>query len=76
MMCARGVAAIESRIGTVSTRAIIFDYVTRGGQKTTRLVPAPRPLKKAFLGILDGTGLGRVPLCVPLGNLYMFAQKP
>jgi len=41
-----------------------------------RLVPAPRPLKKAFLGILQGTGLGRVPLRVPLGNLYMFAQKP
>jgi hypothetical protein len=33
-------------------------------------------LKKAFLGILQGTGLGRVPLRVPLGNLYVFAQKP
>lgn len=41
-----------------------------------RLVPAPAALKKAALAILNGTGLGRLPVRVPLGNLYLIAQKP
>jgi hypothetical protein len=41
-----------------------------------RLVPVPSVLKKSFLAILDGAGLGRVPLRVPLGNLYLIARKP
>jgi SAM-dependent methyltransferase len=41
-----------------------------------RLMPVPAPLKKITLGFLDFTYLGRLPLRVPLGNLYMIAQKP
>jgi len=42
----------------------------------TRLVPMPANLKKIVLAGLDFTHLGRLPLQVPLGNLYMIAQKP
>ncbi len=42
----------------------------------TRLMPWPAALKKIALTILDFTYLGRLPLRVPLGNLYMIAQKP
>lgn len=40
-----------------------------------RLVPMPVALKKAALAGLRATGLGRVPMRVPLGNLYMIAQR-
>ena len=42
----------------------------------TRLIPVPPPLKQIALGFLDFIYLGRLPLRVPLGNLYMIAQKP
>jgi SAM-dependent methyltransferase len=42
----------------------------------TRLTPLPTALKEIALGVLDFTYLGRLPLRVPLGNLYMIAQKP
>lgn len=41
-----------------------------------RLVPLPAPLKKALLATLDGTGVGRWRVKIPLGNLYAIAQKP
>jgi SAM-dependent methyltransferase len=41
-----------------------------------RLVPLPSALKKSLLALLNGAGLGRLPLRVPLGNLYMIARKP
>jgi len=41
-----------------------------------RLVPLPAALKKAVLGVLDSTFLGRWRLRVPLGNLYIIAQRP
>jgi len=42
----------------------------------TRLIPLPGALKKTMLAALDVTYLGHVPLRIPLGNLYMIAQKP
>ncbi len=42
----------------------------------TRLVPLPGALKRPLLAALGATRLGRIPLRLPLGNLYMIAQKP
>ncbi len=42
----------------------------------TRLMPLPATLKKIMLSALEITCVGRLPLRVPLGNLYMIAQKP
>jgi len=42
----------------------------------TRLVPVPAALKRIALSFLGFTYLGRLPLRVPLGNLYVIAQKP
>ena len=41
-----------------------------------RLVPFPGFLKKALLATLGGTGVGRLRVKVPLGNLYMIGRKP
>jgi len=41
-----------------------------------RLVPSPRTLKETVLKIANGTGLARLSCAVPLGNLYVIAQKP
>jgi hypothetical protein len=41
-----------------------------------RLVPSPAGIKKAVLQMANSTGLGRLSFSVPLGNLYMLAQKP
>jgi len=41
-----------------------------------RFVPVPGGIKSAVLSFLKATGLGSVPLSVPLGNLYLVAQKP
>ena len=41
-----------------------------------KLVPLPSPVKRYLLATLSATRLGRVPLRLPLGNLYMIAQKP
>jgi len=40
------------------------------------LAPVPTNLKQHILVLLDTIGLGRVPLRISLGNLYMIAQKP
>jgi SAM-dependent methyltransferase len=41
----------------------------------TRLVPLPSSLKKATLAALDST-IGHLLVRVPLGNLYIIAQRP
>jgi len=41
-----------------------------------RLAPIARLLKQALLSVLVNAGLGRMRLFVPLGNLYLIAQKP
>ncbi len=33
-------------------------------------------LKQKLLGVLETTGIGKFRLSVPLGNLYIIAQKP
>jgi SAM-dependent methyltransferase len=45
-------------------------------QYITRLVPLPAPLKRLLLWLLKRSGLGRIPLSVPLGNLFLVGQKP
>ena len=41
-----------------------------------RLLPLSARPKQATLGWLQRHALGRLRLCVPLGNLYLVAQKP
>lgn len=41
-----------------------------------RLVPLPRFAKVPALKLLSATGIGRIPLRVPLGNQYLVAEKP
>jgi SAM-dependent methyltransferase len=41
-----------------------------------RLLPLPVGPKRVALGWLQGHSIGRLRLCVPLGNLYLVAQKP
>jgi len=41
-----------------------------------RLVPLPTALKTPFLNLLKGSPLGRIPLSILLGNLFIVAQKP
>ena len=41
-----------------------------------RLLPLPAKPKQATLGWLERHSLGRLRLRVPLGNLYLVAQKP
>lgn len=40
-----------------------------------RLAPLPPRLRKAALATGDKTGLGRITLPLPLGNLYLIAEK-
>ena len=42
----------------------------------TRLAPLPSALKLFLLTLLRGNRIGRIRLSVPLGNLYLIAQKP
>lgn len=41
----------------------------------SQLFPFPRPVKPLVMGILDRTGLSRMKVSVPLGNLYAIARK-
>jgi hypothetical protein len=41
-----------------------------------RLLPVPRGIKRAALGRLQNSPIGRWRLWVPLGNLYLVARKP
>lgn len=41
-----------------------------------RLMPLPRHVKQSILTFLKAIRLGRIKLSVPLGNLYLIAQKP
>jgi len=40
------------------------------------LFPLPSPLKRVVSWSLARSGLGRLPLSVPLGNMYLVAMKP
>jgi SAM-dependent methyltransferase len=40
-----------------------------------RLAPIPEALRRAALAACDATGLGRVNLALPVGNLYVIAAK-
>lgn len=42
----------------------------------TRLVPLPGSMKRSLLDWLAHSAVGRIRLSVPLGNLYLVAQKP
>jgi SAM-dependent methyltransferase len=44
-------------------------------QYIMRLVPFPALLKRTLLWLLKRSGLGRLPLSVPLGNLFLIAKK-
>ncbi|HNW44281.1 MAG TPA: class I SAM-dependent methyltransferase [Elusimicrobiales bacterium] len=41
-----------------------------------RLLPLPAALKRALLGFLANSGLGKFRLTMPLGNIYLIAVKP
>ena len=41
-----------------------------------RLMPLPSLLKRAVMMALAKSHIGRICLCLPLGNLYLIAQKP
>ena len=41
-----------------------------------RLVPLPTALKTSLLNFLKGSPLGRIPLSILLGNLFIIAQRP
>jgi len=41
----------------------------------TRLIPLPKPMKQALLSALSSSGIGKASLHLPLGNLYLLAQK-
>jgi SAM-dependent methyltransferase len=41
-----------------------------------RLVPLPKFVKMPLLNMLKTNSFGSIPLSVPLGNLFIFAQKP
>jgi SAM-dependent methyltransferase len=42
----------------------------------TRLLPLPAAVKRPLLAGLERSAIGRVRLSVPLGNLYLVAQRP
>jgi SAM-dependent methyltransferase len=44
-------------------------------QYIIRLVPFPSSVKQFLLWILKKSSLGGIPVCIPLGNLYLVAQK-
>jgi SAM-dependent methyltransferase len=56
------------RVGSVYNSYCIY-YLTR-------LVPLPAMLKNTVLTLLKGNPIGHTRLSVPLGNLYLIAQKP
>lgn len=56
------------RIGLVYNRYSLY-YMAR-------LVPLPAVVKRFALTLLKGNPVGRIRLSVPLGNLYLIAQKP
>lgn len=59
-----------------------FDVVDAGAATNTlslrhllHLLPAPAGLKQSVLNASDRTGIGRVPMRLPLGNLYAIGRK-
>lgn len=41
-----------------------------------RLLPLPTPLKRLLLEAIKRSGIGRLRMSIPIGNLYLVAQKP
>jgi len=41
-----------------------------------RLLPMPPKIKQRLLGFIDHTPLNKISLTLPIGNLYVIAQKP
>ena len=56
------------QVGSVSN-----DYTMR---YLARLLPLPGPLKSGVMSLFGKTPIGRIQLRVPLGNLFIVAQKP
>jgi SAM-dependent methyltransferase len=59
-----------------------FEVLESGAVRNTysvdylaRLLPLPSGVKRAVLGSLAAVPLGRLPLSVPLGNLYLVARR-
>lgn len=42
----------------------------------SRLMPLPSGVKRLVLGLLSRSAIGRLRVSIPLGNLYVVAQKP
>jgi 2-polyprenyl-3-methyl-5-hydroxy-6-metoxy-1,4-benzoquinol methylase len=59
-----------------STREAGTVWNTYSLEYITRLIPFPALIKRSLLALLRATPFGRFPLSVPLGNLYLVAQKP
>jgi SAM-dependent methyltransferase len=55
-------------VGAVSNHYTLYYFI--------RLLPLPSPLKHVMLRLIQKTALGRYTLSLPLGNLYIIAQKP
>jgi SAM-dependent methyltransferase len=60
-----------------------FEVMEQGGVWNTysitylfHLLPLPRRLKDIILYALKASAFGRVPLTLPLGNLYLIARRP
>jgi len=51
-------------------------YNTYSIHYLSRLLPLPASLKNRVLNVLKNSFLGHIRLSVPLGNLYLIAQKP
>jgi hypothetical protein len=59
-----------------------FDVVDAGAATNTlslrhflHLLPAPASLKRGLLNAADSTRIGRLPLRIPLGNLYAIGRR-
>ncbi len=61
----------DQGFSTLETGAVLNEYTLH---YLTRLVPFPGFLKHPLLTLLRATPLGRLPVSVPLGNLYLIAR--
>jgi hypothetical protein len=59
-----------------------FDLVESGAATNTLslrhllyLLPGPANVKRGLLAATDGTRVGRLPLRIPLGNLYAIGRR-
>lgn len=59
-----------------TTRQLSSVYNTYDTAYLAHIVPMPVSIKKPLLNFLNRSPLGKIPLTIPLGNLYIIAQKP